>query len=78
MTVTSPGTISITLDSSDMGGLKSSQVLTGTYTMATNGRGDITITSGGTGTATIYLYGLNRAVVLLRGQSDSALINLEQ
>jgi len=53
-------------------------VMTGTYTVATNGRGIITITGGGSGTAVIYLYNANKAVVMPRGQSVTALINLEQ
>jgi len=76
--ITTAGNFTITQDGSGTGGLQPGQVLTGTYTMALNGRGDITITSGGSGTAVIYLLGSNKAVIMLRGQSDSALINLEQ
>jgi hypothetical protein len=78
VTITSPGNITITQDSSNTGGLQSDKVMTGTYTMSANGRGDITITSGGSGTAVIYLYNTNKAVVMPRGQSDTALLNLEQ
>jgi len=78
VTITSPGNLTITLDNSNTGGLQPNQVMTGTYTMTANGRGDITITSGGSGTAVIYLLGSNKAVIMLRGQLDSVLINLEQ
>jgi len=76
--ITSAGNFTITQDGSGTGGLQPGQVLTGTYTMTANGRGDITITSGGSGTATIYLLGTNKAVVMPRGGGDIALINLEQ
>jgi len=76
--ITSSGVFTITEDSSSTGGLQSNQVMTGTYTMATNGRGDITITGGGSGTAVIYLYNANKAVVMPRGGGAIALFNLEQ
>jgi len=75
--ITSPGVFTITEDSSDTSGLHPDQVITGTYTMATNGRGVITITSGGSGTAVIYLYNANKAVVMPRGGGAIALLNLE-
>ncbi len=76
--ITSPGFITITQDSSNTSGLQPNTVMTATYTMAANGRGDITITSGGSGTAVIYLYSANKAVVMRRGGGDIALFNLEQ
>ena len=76
--ITSPGNITITQDSSDTSGLQSDTVTTGTYTMSSNGRGTITITGGGSGTAVMYLIGVNKAVVMPRGQSDTAILNLEQ
>jgi len=77
MAITSPGNLTITRDISTTSGLQSDQVFAGTYTMATNGRGDITITSDGS-TVVIYLYSNNRAVRMPRGQPNTALINLEQ
>ena len=76
--ITSAGQFTITQDSSNTSGLQSDLVMTGTYTMAANGRGDITITSGGSGTAVIYLLGANKAVVMPRGGGDIAILNLEQ
>jgi len=74
--ITSPGVFTITEDSSDTSGLHPDQVITGTYTMTANGRGDIAITGGGT--AVIWMLGPNKAVVMPRGGGAIALLNLEQ
>src|SRR5882672_1239241 len=74
--ITSPGAFTITEDSSDTSGLHPDQVITGTYTMTANGRGDIAITGGGT--AVIWMLGPNKAVVMPRGGGAIALFNLEQ
>ena len=74
--ITGTGVFTITEDSSDTSGLHPDQVITGTYTMTANGRGDITITGGGT--AVIWMLGPNKAVVMPRGGGAIALFNLEQ
>ncbi len=76
--VTSPGSITITEDDSTTGGLQPNQVMTGTYTMAANGRGVITITSGGTGTAVIWLLDSNSAVIMPRGGGNITLLNVQK
>jgi hypothetical protein len=68
----------ITQDSSSQNGLQSGQVMSGTYTMTTNGRGVITIPGPNGGTAIIWLLQTNKAVILVLGEQNSAIINLDQ
>jgi hypothetical protein len=63
---------------SSNGGLSIGDVLAGTYTMATNGRGVITIPGPNGGTAIMWFIQTNKAVIMPQGDNNSAIINIDQ
>jgi Putative Ig domain len=68
----------ITEDRSSQGGLQHDQMMSGTYTMAPNGRGVITIPGPHGGTAIMWFIQTGKAVVLVQTDPISAIIDLDQ